>query len=69
MDTRIKTIKKVDVQSTLLSIPVGGEVTIKNKQVKSSSIRSAIRVLNQRGYRFESSEKGLIYEVRIRRIS
>ncbi|MCD8044877.1 MAG: hypothetical protein LUE98_15570 [Tannerellaceae bacterium] len=69
MDTRIKTIKKVDVQSTLLSIPVGGEVTIKNKQVKSSSIRSAIRVLNQRGYRFESSEKGLIDEVRIRRIS
>ncbi len=60
-----RTVKKVDVQSTLLSIPVGEELIIKTRIIKASSIRSAIRYLNQKGYMFASTEKGLIDEVKV----
>ncbi|MDR0823555.1 MAG: hypothetical protein LBN74_00550 [Prevotella sp.] len=60
--------RKVKVQKMLLSIPAGSEEKIKVKYVKACSIRSAIRQLNQKGYFFEATERGLVDEVKVKRI-
>lgn len=68
MTTTIKPVTKINVKATLLKIGVGKSAVIKTKTIKASSIRSAVRVLNQQGYDFESTEKGLINEVKVSRI-
>lgn len=67
MITNIKPATKIDVQATLLKIGIGKSTMIKTKTIKASSIRSAIRVLNKKGYDFDSTEKGLIDVVRVTR--
>lgn len=67
MDTSFKPIKKIDIKATLLQIPVGNSIIIKTKTIKPSSLRSAIRTLNNEGYFYECTERGLADEVKIRR--
>lgn len=72
--TRNKKIKpvalktKTDVQGTLLSLGIGVPTSIKNKEIKACSIRSAIRKLNQKGYSFKQSEEGRIDDVIVTRL-
>ncbi len=69
MEIKIKTKQQVEVQNTLLSLrPDGKPVTIKTKDIKASSIRSGIRELNAKGYSFESTERGLVDEVKVTRL-
>lgn len=66
----IQTVKKrVNVQETLLTLTPGQTEMVKTKLIKPSSIRSAIRELNKKGYQFTQTEKGLIDEVQVTRIS
>lgn len=67
MITNIKPAVKIDVQATLLKIEIGKSTIIKTKTIKASSIRSAIRVLNKKGYDFDSTEKGYVDEVKVTR--
>jgi len=67
MITNIKPATKIDVKATLLKIGVGKSTIIKTKIIKASSIRSAIRVLNKEGYDFDSTERGLVDEVKVTR--
>lgn len=66
----LQTVKKrINVQETLLTISPGESAIVKTKLIKPSSIRSAIRCLNKKGYQFTQTEKGLIDEVQVTRIS
>ena len=67
MITNIKPATKIDVKATLLKIGVGKSTIIKTKTIKGSSIRSAIRVLNKKGYDFDSTERGLIDAIKVTR--
>jgi hypothetical protein len=70
MKTKKETIKpatKINVTGTLLKIEPGKSVSIKTKVIKASSIRSIVRKLNNAGYSFVSTERGLIDEVIVSR--
>jgi hypothetical protein len=70
MKTKKATIKpatKINVTGTLLKIEPGKSVSIKTKVIKASSIRSIVRKLNNAGYSFVSTERGLIDEVIVSR--
>jgi len=67
MTTTIKPVTKINVKATLLKIGVGQSTVIKTKTIKASSIRSAVRVLNNEGYDYESTEKGLVDTVKVTR--
>jgi len=68
MGIELKKAKKVLVQESLLTMPSGGSDLIKTKHIKAASIRTAIRELNRKGYSFESTERGLIDEVKVTRL-
>ena len=71
MNTQTKkaTLKKsVDVRATLLAITIGSSVIIKTRDIKANRIRAGISRLNNEGYLFESSEKGLVDEVKVTRL-
>jgi hypothetical protein len=65
----LKTKNQVKVQDSLLTIPVGGVSVIKTKDIKASSIRSAVGKLNKKGYQYTHTERDLINEVRVTRIA
>lgn len=58
---------RVDVTSTLLDIPRGSTYSFDIKKVKKSSLCSAARRLNGRGYKFVVTEKGRIDDVLVTR--
>lgn len=64
---QIKIVKKPSAYDTLITLNVNEQCYIKTKQIKSTSIRSAIRLLNKSGYWFECSEKGLVDQILVRR--
>lgn len=59
--------KTVDVRATLLAIPIDDSVIIKTRDISANRIRAAVSRLNNECYLFETSEKGLIDEVRVTR--
>ena len=62
-------VKKIDVKGTLLAINVGKTRVIKTRDIKASSIRSAVRRLNlEFPCSFEATEDGLIDEVKVTRL-
>lgn len=69
MDSNLTIVNKVSVQRTLLTIKPGENKIIKTNLIKASSIRSAIRCLNKKGYSYKASEKGLIDEIEVSRIN
>lgn len=67
MNTRNIFVKKISATESMKRIPPGTSLLIKTKDIKRSSLESAKRRLNQRGYSFEVSEEGLIDEVLVTR--
>ena len=59
---------KVSVKETLLGIPVGESREIDRKDIRFSSIRSAIYSLKKKGYDFKPSEAGRIDSVVVTRL-
>lgn len=71
MNTQTKkaTLKKtVDVRATLLAISLGSSVIIKTRDISANRIRAAVSRLNNEAYLFETSEKGLVDEVKVTRL-
>lgn len=68
MINKTELVKKVDVKGTLLAISVGKSKTIKTRDIKASSIRSAVRRLNKDiPFSFEATEEGLVDAVKVTR--
>lgn len=61
-------VKRVDVQATLLSLKIGVPTSIKNREIKACSLRSANRILKGKGYSFILSEAGRIDDVIVTRV-
>ena len=61
--TSASLVKRVDVQATLLSLKIGVPTSIKNREIKACSLRSANRILKAKGYSFILSEAGRIDDV------
>ncbi|GHT05335.1 hypothetical protein FACS189440_01090 [Bacteroidia bacterium] len=68
METKINQSRKIRVREKFLSIPAGNSILFKTKEIKSGSARAAMSSLNNEGYLFEVTEKGLIDEIKITRI-
>lgn len=66
--TSVSIVKKIDVQATLLSLKVGVPTSIKNKEIKACSLRSANRILKGKGYSFILSEAGRVDDIIVTRI-
>ncbi|QGT70198.1 hypothetical protein FOC41_04125 [Bacteroides ovatus] len=66
--TSASLVKRVDVQATLLSLKIGVPTSIKNREIKACSLRSANRILKAKGYSFILSEAGRIDDVIVTRI-
>ena len=66
--TSASLIKRVDVQATLLSLKIGVPTSIKNREIKACSLRSANRILKAKGYSFILSEAGRIDDVIVTRL-
>lgn len=66
--TSASLIKRVDVQATLLSLKIGVPTSIKNREIKACSLRSANRILKKKGYSFILSEAGRIDDVIVTRL-
>lgn len=66
--TPVSIVKKIDVQATLLSLKVGVPTSIKNKEIKACSLRSANRILKGKGYSFILSEAGRVDDIIVTRI-
>lgn len=64
----VSVVKKVDVQATLLSLKIGIPTSIKNRDIKACSLRSANRILKGRGYSFILSEAGRIDDIIVTRL-
>jgi hypothetical protein len=64
----IKKRTKISVKDTLLSIPKGETVLIKNKMIKISTLRGMIYILKKEGHDFDYSEAGRIDDVLVTRI-
>jgi hypothetical protein len=60
--------KKTHVQGTLLLIKPGETKRIKTRLIKATSIRSAVNILNSKGYSFMASERGLVDEMDVTRL-
>jgi hypothetical protein len=61
-------VMKVSVKETLLAIPIGKTVVIKNSTIKTSIVRGMINYMKPNGYRFKISEAGRIDDVLVTRI-
>lgn len=68
VNTQIKVVKIPSATETLSNLNVGDCGFIKTRNLKLTSIRSAVRYLATQGLEFECSEKGLVNEVFIKRI-
>ncbi len=66
--TPVSIVKKTDVQATLLSLKIGVPTSIKNREIKACSLRSANRILKAKGYSFILSEAGRIDDVIVTRL-
>ena len=66
--TSASMVKRIDVQATLLSLKVGIPTSIKNKEIKACSLRSANRILKRKGYSFILSEAGRIDDIIVTRL-
>lgn len=66
--TSASLVKRVDVQATLLSLKIGVPTSIKNREIKACSLRSANRILKAKGYSFILSEAGRIDDVIVTRV-
>ena len=66
--TSASLVKRVDVQATLLTLKIGGPTSIKNREIKACSLRSANRILKAKGYSFILSEAGRIDDVIVTRL-
>lgn len=66
--TSASLVKRVDVQATLLSLKIGVPTSIKNREIKACSLRSANRILKAKGYSFILSEAGRIDDVIVTRL-
>lgn len=66
---KAKLVKKASAQLTLLQIPIGESREIERKDIKYSSIRTAIRKLKEKGHNFIASEAGLVDSTLVTRIS
>ena len=66
--TSASLIKRVDVQATLLSLKICVPTSIKNREIKACSLRSANRILKAKGYSFILSEAGRIDDVIVTRL-
>lgn len=64
----IKMKKRPQVIDTLLQIQKGQTYDVKVTDCKASSIRSAVRNLNNKGYSYTATEKGLTDRIRVTRI-
>jgi hypothetical protein len=63
------TIKKsTSFTSRLRTLPLGQPVTIKNRDIKPSYVRSVVSLLRKEGLNFLCTETGLIDELRVTRI-
>jgi hypothetical protein len=65
--TKLKIIRRVSAQETLMQMEKGTTVVVKTAMIKPSSIRKAVMTLNKRGYKFEQTERGLVNEIKITR--
>lgn len=63
----IKIIKKISYPDTIKALPVGESIKFKNADVRPGSIRRIVYALNNKGYLFRASEKGLINEIIVKR--
>ncbi|MDR1884255.1 MAG: hypothetical protein LBR26_15965 [Prevotella sp.] len=57
----------IDSRKTFLSIKPGTSLLVKTRYIKGNRARSLTHTLNKAGYHFETSEKGLIDEIKITR--
>lgn len=64
---KAKLIRKVSATATLLAMEKGETVILKTASVKASSIRWAVLRLNEKGYKYEQTERGLINGVKVTR--
>lgn len=64
---KAKLISKISPIDTLKAFSIGEPFFIKTKEIKASSIRSAVRNLRKKGYEFDTTERGLINEVQVTR--
>lgn len=70
--TEINTAKvkkgRADIQGTLLELPIGEPYSFKMTEVKKSSLNTAKRRLETKGYVFKISEKGRIDDYVVTRL-
>lgn len=62
-------ITKKSLMATLRALPVGKPVVIKEKDFRYSSLRTARYVLRKEGIMLEVSQKGMIGETKVTRLS
>lgn len=71
--TEINTAKvkqgRADVQGTLLSLTVGVQYSFKMSEVKKSSLNTARKRLEAKGYSFKISEKGRVDDYIVTRLN
>jgi DNA-binding GntR family transcriptional regulator len=56
---KLKLAKRIGVRATLLKMLPGAEAVIKASDISPNTLRSAISVLNRKGYLFEATQKGV----------
>lgn len=64
----IKPQRRIDVKGTLMNLKVGTPVVIRAKDIKPCSLRSAKRILKDKGYDYHISEAGRIDSAVVTRI-
>lgn len=60
-----KPVKKIAIAETLLSIPLGGSMVIKNRDISERSVVGCACVLRRKGYGFTVTVKGRIDDVEV----
>lgn len=65
-ETTIKT--RISVKDTLLSLPIGKPVAIKNKDIPYLKVKRGSDYLNSKGYKFRYSVAGRIDDVIVTRL-
>lgn len=56
----VKKIKSRELADTLRKMPIGGELYIKEKEFRTSSVHNACGRLKKEGYDYKCSAKGII---------
>lgn len=65
-EAKLKT--KIVLKDSLIGMPVGDTLTIKNRQFKSNVVRTIATRLKNEGYTFDVSDKGRIDDVIVTRL-